>query len=223
MCLFCFWADWAVLGSTAFEGVFSCFKFPLTDGIFETGAYGVPSKSQISCVCQSKSIILYNLGCMTLVLASEEKAVGKTKTTFSFILLSFPLTAKLALCHCCRRHRAVTAARLRRAIAQCRTATASPAYSPPLFSPLAPVSDEGKRPWRKGKEKEDKNHPYLVCSSTICSRYTYMNYIVSLLLLATVCLDGFLLLYMSSSVLLFYVYSKAFLCLHGSLTTRFSK
>ena len=49
------------------------------------------------CVCQSKSIILYNLGCMTLVLASEEKAVGKTKTTFSFILLSFPLTAKLAL------------------------------------------------------------------------------------------------------------------------------
>ena len=124
---------------------------------------------------------------MTLVLASEKKAVGKTKTTFSFILLSFPLTAKLALCHCSRRHhrhraaappprhrRAVTAARLRRAIARCRTATASPAYSPPLFSPLAPVSDEGKRPWRKGKEKEDKNHPYLVCSSTICSRYIWI-------------------------------------------------
>ena len=59
----------------------------------------------INCLCQSKSTILHYLGCMTLVLASEEKAVGKTKTTFSFILLSFPLTAKLAQCHCSRRHR----------------------------------------------------------------------------------------------------------------------
>ena len=80
-----------------------------------------------------------------MTLASEEKAVGKTKTTFSFILLSFPLTAKLAQCHCSRRYRRRHTRRhrrnamLRRAIARCRTATASPAYSPPPFSPLPPV------------------------------------------------------------------------------------
>jgi hypothetical protein len=62
----------------------------------------------INCVCQSISIVLYNFGCMTLVLASEEKAVGRTKTTFSFILLSFPLTAKLCDTAPCHHHLQVT-------------------------------------------------------------------------------------------------------------------
>ena len=136
---------------------------------------------------------------MTLVLASEEKAVGKTKTTFSFILLSFPLTAKLALCHCSRRHHRHRAAAPRRVTVPSTppgyAARSRDAAQPPPHPRIRRHCSLRCRQWvtkAKGLEEKGKKKK---------TRTIHISYVV--VLLYVVGIHIWIILYLCYSLLLF--------------------